>query len=116
MFIKGNHYKRYISAGLLILLLSIHCIKFFHSHANSDLGFLEKNIHNGQLRKFCFESNSVNDCSVCTYQLAKDSDDLIFATDVYIPFINFTQASFNTIFKSSESHSTFGNKGPPVLI
>lgn len=116
MFIKGNHYKRYTSAGLLILLLFIHCIKLFHSHASSDLGFLEKKNHNSQLKKFCVEKISASDCGVCSYQLVRDADDLTFATEVYHHFTNTVQVSFNTLFNLPESHSTFENKGPPAQV
>lgn len=115
MFIKGNHKKRCISAGLLILLLFIHCIKLFHSHSNNNFGLLENNFHNGQFSKFCIESNSANDCSVCTYQLTKDADDLTFAAEIYSPFTISEQASFNTIITTLVPRSTFGNKGPPSL-
>jgi len=117
MLFKSNYINKAISAASLVLLLFIHSIKLLHAHAgdnfspNSFCGSKnsDTNDHSKTVRSF-------SDCSICSYQLGKDADDLsyngcndckpeqnIFNTDL----ISFLKLSF---------HSAFENRGPPSVI
>ena len=116
MLFKGNHINKAISAALLVLLLLIHSIKLLHTHSNNSF-FLnhsckgnepDKNDHSQVAKSFA-------DCSICSYQLGKDADDLVYpASDICNP----ERQLFNTpllSFHKLSFHTAFENRGPPGI-
>jgi hypothetical protein len=114
MLYKSNYTNKAISAVLLVLLLFIHSIKLLHKHPGNN-SFSNHNC-NGN----CLEKNdnsdfakSSSDCSICSYQLSKDADDLVYPTsNICKP----EQQLFNTqliSFHKFSFHTAFENRGPP---
>ncbi|HKC35053.1 MAG TPA: hypothetical protein VKB95_03290 [Chitinophagaceae bacterium] len=114
MFFKRNHNNKAISTALLVLLLFIHSIKLLHTHS-SDTFLSNDSRHGG----FNDNSNVVkpsSDCSICSYQLSKDADDL-----VYPSFCNpvIDQIDFSTrliSFHKFSFPSVLENRGPPAIM
>ena len=111
---KSNYINKAVSSVLLVLLLFIHSIKLLHTHSNS---FFSNHNCNGLDGKKTYEfATSSSDCSICSYQLGKDADDL-----VYPEFCDPSpaQIDFNTrliSFHKFSLPSTFENRGPPTII
>ena len=104
LFKKGNINKT-ISATLLLLLLFIHSVKLLHSHPGNTLS-KEIHKHNAIIK-------SGSDCSICNYQLAKDTDALFSDDDrAYIPKTNPLNSPLIEFYKRI-SYSAFESRGPP---
>jgi hypothetical protein len=116
MFFRRTYIHKAISAVLLVLLLFIHSVKLLHTHS-SNIFFsnhdckgngLDKNDHS-QVTK------STADCSICSYQLGKDADDLVYPVS---DICNSEQELFNTqliSFHKLSFHTAFENRGPPGI-
>jgi hypothetical protein len=108
MLFGRKYLSKALSSVLLVALLLIHSVRLLHSHSND--GFCSKGIHDNTVVK-----NS-SDCSVCNYQLAKDTDaynSLDYETSVPVHLIigqqlvSCNKASFVSAFES---------RGPPPVI
>ena len=115
MLFKSNYIKKAVSAILLVMLLFIHSIKLLHTHSNNN----SFSIHDCSGN--CFEkndnselANSSSDCSICNYQLTKDTDDLVYSA--FISPVTEPQ-NFNTrifLFHKFSHPSSLENRGPPA--
>jgi hypothetical protein len=105
MLFTRSDINRAVSAMLLFTLLLIHSVKLLHSHSDN-----------------FFDSNKIeivkpsSDCSICSYQINKDADDLVYPAlgghesqpvNFEIQFISFHEFSL---------HTAFENRGPPSLM
>jgi hypothetical protein len=110
---KNGYINKAISAGLLVLLLFIHSIKLLHTHGGQFSNPLCKSNHAGT-HDYSVKAN-YSDCSICNYQLAKDSDDIVhlISTDAK-PEQNTFSSAFISFHKSS-FYSAFETRGPPVI-
>jgi len=112
MLFKSNYINKAISAALLVLLLFIHSIKLLHTHSGNN--FFSNHDCNGLEKKNSYDfAKASSECSICSYQLSKDADDL-----VYPAFCNpcHEQINFNTrliSFQIFYFHTAVENRGPP---
>lgn len=115
MLFKSNYIKKRVSAILLVTLLFIHSIKLLHTHSNND----SFSTHN--CRGNCFEKNDnsdltnpSSDCSICNYQLTRDTDDLVYPA--FISFVSEPPIFHARIFSFQRfSHpSSLEDRGPPA--
>ena len=99
------------------MLLLIHSIKLLHTHQGNNS--FSHHICTGN----CFEKNdnsdlarSFSDCSICNYQLTKDTDDLVFP-EFCSPVIEQNDLLARSIsFDKFSQPSTLEDRGPPALI
>lgn len=105
----GNRYtSKAISSILLVALLLIHSVRLLHSHPND--AFCSKDPRSSSVIK------NNPDCSVCTYQLAKDTDAKnCFNYEIYVLFQAIIDQHLVSFYKPSFS-SAFENRGPPPCI
>ena len=97
------------------MLLLIHSIKLLHTHQGNN-SFSHHNCLGN-----CFEKNdnsdlakSASDCSICNYQLTKDSDDLVYP-EFCNPLIEQCDLVARSISFDKFSHpSGLENRGPPA--
>ena len=116
MLFDCNYVKKAFSAVLLVLLLAIHSIKLLHSHPTNAF-FLDHSCDAAALEiNDNSETGNQPHCSICSYQLSKDADDLACVSDE-------PQATEHTIFSSHlpsshrfSFHAAFENRGPPPII
>ena len=104
-----------MSAVLLVMLLFIHSIKLLHKHPVNSF-FSHDDCNNAFDLNNSSEKINSSECSICSYQLSKDADDL-----VYPSFCNYKSEpiGFNIqliSFHKFSCHSAFENRGPPVGI
>jgi hypothetical protein len=104
----GNGYtSKAISSILLVALLLIHSVRLLHSHANDT--FCSKDLQSSSVVK------NNPDCSVCSYQLAKDTDaQNSFDYDTYVLFEDIIGQHLESFYKPLFS-SAFENRGPPCI-
>ena len=108
MLFGKKYISKAISSVLLVVLLLIHSVKLLHSHPSN--GFCSKDHHNSSVVK-----NS-SDCSVCSYQLASDTEAQgFFQHEVYVSYQNFIQLHPGSFYKTS-FYSAFEGRGPPFGI
>lgn len=108
MLLGKNHISKAISSVLLVVLLLVHSVKFLHSHPGN--GSCSKDLHSSSVVK-----NS-SDCSVCNYQLAKDTvAQVFFQHEPHVPCQNLIQPHLDSFYKTS-FHSAFEGRGPPFGI
>jgi hypothetical protein len=106
MLLNSSHINKVFSSVILVLLLLIHSVKLLHTHAGDNLVADENSVI----------VKSSADCSICSYQLGKDADDL-----VYPSFVDHEPQpiSFDTQLNSCHKFSfytAFENRGPPSCI
>src|SRR5215204_2461512 len=78
MFFERNYIKKAFSAILLVMLLGIHSIRLLHSHPTNN-NFLNHSCNNAAFEiNDNSETTNLPDCSICSYQLGKDADDLAY--------------------------------------
>lgn len=117
MLFNGNNIKKTISSVLLVTLLLIHSIKLLHTHA-SNSSFANHDCKSNELNKndnFKFAKSSP-DCSICSYQLNKDADDLEYPV---FCIRGSEQKDHNTrliSFQKLTFHRAFETRGPPAAI
>jgi hypothetical protein len=99
--------QQLISGCLLVVFLLITSIKFFHSHESSAAENYPYAI--AQLEK-------LSECSICDYQLTKDSDltTELLQVNKIIPSVS-SYSFYNTTFVTSIG-STSSGRGPPALV
>jgi len=117
MLFKSNYIKKGFSAILLVMLLFIHSIKLLHTHSSSQI-FSNEACKNNLLDKDQHTeiTKTSSDCNICSYQLTKDADDLVYAGSIDCDPV---QNIFNTRlipFHKLSLPSAFENRGPPSLI
>lgn len=105
----GNGYtSKAISSILLVALLLIHSVRLLHSHPNDT--FCSKDLQSSSVVK------NTSDCNVCSYQLAKDTDEKnYFDFETYVLFEDIIDQHLVSFYKPSLS-SAFENRGPPPCI
>ena len=115
MLFKRDYIHKAISAVLLFLLLFIHSIKLLHTHSNNSFFSNHSCRSNGSDKNNSQVARSFADCSICSYQLGKDADDLVYpASDICNP----ERQLFNTpllSFHKLSFHTAFENRGPPGI-
>ena len=114
---KNSYIHKCISAILLLMLLLIHSIKLLHTHQGNN-SFSHHNCSGN-----CFEKDdnsdlakSSSDCSICNYQVTKDSDDLVYP-EFCSPITE--QINLNTrsiSFDKFSLPSALENRGPPTIM
>jgi len=117
MLFKRHNINKAISSLLLVLLLLIHSIKILHTHSNSIL------VSNHNCAGDSKEKNNVSqvssstvDCSICSYQINKDTDGLPAPP---ICDLVAEPSESNSKLTSSQIlsfHTAFENRGPPLII
>ena len=109
MFFKRNYINKAISTVLLVMLLFIHSIKLLHTHSLNQIctnNVIDKNQHT-EITKIS------SDCNICSYQLSKDADDLIYNEyNDRKPEQNIFNTTLTSFHKFS-FYSAFENRGPP---
>jgi hypothetical protein len=111
-----NHINKAAAATLLIVLLFIHSVKLLHSHS------LQKQVSSsGRAEKYsnCEEgfesvSPSINECAVCHYQPARDTDNLMAAPFTGLRVLYPLYTSFAVPLDHVHHFSSFETRGPPV--
>lgn len=104
----GNKYlTKAISATFLVLLLCIHSIKLLHTHSGQSFSH--------DLHKKNFIGKKGADCTICDYQLNKDSDGFVASLFVepvgeFVTLQTQVISSYNFSF-----YTAFENRGPPVI-
>ena len=99
------------------MLLFIHSVKLLHTHSSRQI-FSDEACKNNIPGKdqHAGLTKTTSDCSICSYQLTKDADDLNDHGSIY-----FTpeQNIFNTRlipFHKLSLPAAFENRGPPAII
>jgi len=114
MLFKSTYINKAISAVLLVLLLLIHSIKLLHAHSTNS--FFSDHDWKGLDKKNTQEfATSSSDCSICSYQLGKDADDLVYPI-FCTPGPD--QINFNArliSFQKFSFYTAFENRGPPGI-
>ena len=114
MLFDCNYIKKSFSAILLVMLLAIHSIKLLHSHP-TNTAFLNHSCNKAALEiNDISESANLSDCSICSYQLTKDVDDLACASDTAPATEHNIFNSFLVSFHKFSFHTAFENRGPPL--
>ena len=116
MLFERNYIKKAFSAIFLVMLLGIHSIRLLHSHPTNTI-FLNHSCDKAALDiNDNSETANLSDCSICSYQLGKDVDELPYVSDT-APAIEhniFNSSPFS--FHKFSFHSSFENRGPPSII
>lgn len=115
MFFDRSYIRKAISVLLLVMLLLIHSIKLLHTHSGNN-SFSNHNCGKSGLDKnnIAAVAKSSPDCSICSYQLNKDADDLVYLSLCNIkPELKNFNAQFISFHRIS-SLSAFENRGPPL--
>jgi len=116
MLFERNYFKKAFSATLLVMLLSIHSIRLLHSHPPNTI-FLNHSCSNVALDiNDNSETANLPDCSICSYQLGKDADDLAYVPDTALVTQHNIFNSFLLSFHKFSFHTAFENRGPPDII
>ena len=116
MLFDRNYIKKAFSAILLVMLLAIHSIKLLHSHPTS-ITFLNHGCNNAALDiNDNSETVNLSDCSICSYQLGKNADDLVSAFDTVPATEHDIFNSFLPSVHKFSFHIAFENRGPPSII
>lgn len=113
---KNNYIPKCISAVLLVILLLIHSIKLLHTHSR------DNSFSNHDCSGSCFEKNdksdlakTSSDCSICSYQLTKDVDDLV-CPELCDPITEQIDLNINSIsVHKFFPPSALENRGPPPV-
>ena len=105
MLFKRGYINKTFSAALLVMLLLIHSIKLLHSHSGDNFC---KDHHSAIVK-------SAADCSICSYQLNKDADDLVFPSMVEFDHGTISFNSSLISFHEINFHTAFENRGPPAI-
>ena len=114
---KNNYIHKCISAILLVMLLLIHSIKLLHTHSGNN-SFLNHNCSGS-----CLEKNdtaelakSSSDCGICSYQLTRDTDDLVYP-EFCNPITELIDLKTSSIlFEKFSFPSALVNRGPPFKV
>src|SRR4026207_1363102 len=82
MLWSNQNINRFFSGTLLIVLLFVHSVKLLHSHSFNHL-YAAKSIKTALFDQATNndESKFSTDCEICTYQIAKDTDDAVAFID-----------------------------------
>ena len=116
MLFERNYIKKAFSAILLVMLLGIHSIRLLHSHPTNTI-FLN---HSCNISALDINDNSetanLADCSICSYHLGKDAEDLANASDTAPATEHIIFNSFLLSFHNFSFHIAFENRGPPTII
>ena len=116
MLFESNYIKKAFSAILLVMLLAIHSIKLLHSHP-SNTTFLNHRCNNATLDiNDNSEKTNLSDCSICSYQLGKDVDELPYVSDTTTSTEHNIFNSFLLSVHKFSFHTAFENRGPPSVI
>ena len=116
MLFDRSYIKKAISALLLVMLLLIHSIKLLHSHSGNN-SFSYHTCGKSDLDKnnTSAVAKSSTDCSICSYQLNKDADDLVYSLlSNYKPEPKNSNTQLISFHRSSPL-SAFENRGPPSV-
>jgi hypothetical protein len=117
MLFDCNYIKKSFSAILLVMLLAIHSIKLLHSSHPTNTAFLNHSCNKAALEiNDISETANLSDCSICSYQLTKDADDLACASDTASATEHNIFNSFLLPFHKFSFHTAFENRGPPSII
>ena len=117
MFFDRSYIRKAISALLLVMLLLVHSIKLLHTHTSNN-SFSNHNCGKSGLDKnnIATVAKSSPDCSVCSYQLSKDADDMVNPSFCNIkPEPEDANTQFIS-FRKIASLSAFENRGPPLRL
>ena len=116
MLFDRNYTRKAFSAILLVMLLGIHSIRLLHSHPTNTI-FLN---HSCNISALDINDNSetanLSDCSICSYQLGKDADDLTYDSNASPATEHDIFNSFLLRFHKFSFHTAFENRGPPSII
>ena len=116
MLFERNYIKKAFSAILLVMLLGIHSIRLLHSHPTNTI-FLNHSCNNAASEiNDNSETTTLSDCSICSYQLGKDVDDLPYVSDSAPATVHYIFNSSPFSFHKFSFHSSFENRGPPSII
>jgi hypothetical protein len=116
MLLDRNYLKKAFSAGLLVMLLAIHSIKLLHSHPTNS-NFLNHSCDKAALDiNDNPETGNLSDCSICSYQLSKDADNLACVSGTAQATEHKIFNSFLLPFHRFSFHAAFENRGPPPII
>lgn len=108
MFCDRKYLNKALTAAVLVLLLQVHLIKLLHTHADKALTSHE--LQNEIIAKI------KSDCTICDYQLGKDTDDIVClpaCADIQVPADQNAQIILSYRFSSPIAVE---NKGPPALL
>ena len=97
---------------LLVLMLGIHGLKFFHSHETSFQHFYGQQSH--EILASHSGEKSVH-CSICDYQLTGNIDTSFVSLEHELPIFETTFTYFNESVFTSQL-STLTGRGPPSLL
>ena len=116
MLFDRDYLKKAFSAILLVMLLAIHSVKLLHAHPTNTI-FLDHSCNNASLGiNDNAETGNLSDCSICSYQLSKDADDLPCVSDAAPPTEHSIVNSFLLSFHKFSYYTAFENRGPPSII
>ena len=110
LMLKCNYIKKAVPVAMLAILLLVHGIKLFHSHAAN--GFFHDD------KSSVCDSGSIasSECKICAYQLSKDADHSLHIQNdnpgaeliIHEPeLVSFHKLSVRNVFE---------NRGPPSVI
>lgn len=107
--LRNNKLQKLSTIFLLCLLVFINAVKIFHKHDFSYSTKTEKSNKDTKIIKAAFS------CSICDFQLAKDSDAAISSFNIEAP-VDFISVHYNYILPVATSFAIASdNKGPPSI-
>jgi len=102
---------------LLVMLLLIHSIKLLHTHSGNN------SFSNHNCSGSCFEKNdnselakTSSDCSICSYQLTRDTDDLVYSEFCNPITEQIDLKTSSILFEKFSFPSAKENRGPPIQV
>ena len=113
MRLHGSKFKLKTAAFLLlVLILGIHGLKFFHTHEFSFQHYYGQQAHEVLAND---PGETAVHCSICDYQLTGNIDTSFVSLEHKLPIFETSFVCFNEqIFTST--HFTLTGRGPPSLL
>jgi hypothetical protein len=107
-FLRNSYFKKISTSILLVLFISIHAIKAFHTHnfpaVQSSFGKNTSSVHTSFF------------CAICDFQIAKDSDAEVATINISAP-IKFIVSFYNySLLELTNFSVTSSVRGPPVAV
>lgn len=112
MGFKRSYVNKAMSVTMLFMLLLVHSIKLLHGHN----GYFS-NVHKSNVVDLTNNDHpSSTDCGICSYQLNKDADDVVFVAgggmEQARDILNESKSSCYT----ASLFSFFESRGPPACL
>ena len=112
MGIKISYVNKAMAVTMLFMLLLVHSIKLLHGHS----GYFSNDHKSNVVDLNNNDHPSSTDCGICSYQLGKDADDVVFVAGAGIVQAGDILNENNSSFYTASLVSFFESRGPPACL